>query len=49
MKDLAQYWNLKLNKKSKNLGNITSIMGYYPRNEQIGDTEPALNITYQPK
>ena len=27
------------------VGNI-SIMGYYPRNGQIGDTEPVLNITY---
>ena len=37
---------LKLKIKSKNAGNIISIMGCYPRNGKIGDTEPALNITY---
>ena len=37
----AGHWKLKLNKKSKNLENITSIMSYYPRNGQIGDTELA--------
>ena len=46
MKDTAQHWTLKLNKKSKNLGNVTSVMGYYSRNGQIGDTESALNTTY---
>ena len=38
--------NLKLKIKSKNAGNIISIMGSYLRNGKIGDTEPALNITY---
>ena len=37
---------LKLKRKSKNIGNITSITGCYPRNGYIGDTEPALNMTY---
>ena len=37
---------LKLKRKSKNVGNITSIVGCYPRNRQIGDSEPVLNITY---
>ena len=46
MKNTARHWTLKLKKKSKNLWNITSIMGYYPRNGQIGDTEPALNTAY---
>ena len=46
MKDTARHWTSKLNKKSKNLGNVTSIMVYYPRNGQIGDTESALNTTY---
>ena len=32
--------------KKKNVGNITSIVGCYPRNGQIGDADPALNITY---
>ena len=46
MKGTTQYWTLKMTKRNKNLGNITSIMGYYPKNGQIGDTEPALNIAY---
>ena len=46
MKGTARYWTLKLILKSKNLGSITSIMGYYPRNGKIGDTEPAMNATY---
>ena len=37
---------LKLKRKSKNMGNITSIMGCYPKNGYIGDTEPALNRKY---
>ena len=45
MKGTARHWTLKLKRKSKNVRNITSIMSYYPRNRQIGDTEPALNIT----
>ena len=49
MKGTAQHWTLKLNKKGKNLGNITSIMGYYPSNGWIGDTESALNTTCLPK
>ena len=32
MKGTARHWTLKLKRKSKNVGNITSIMGYYPRN-----------------
>ena len=46
MKGNAKHCTLKLNKKNKNLGNITSFMGYNPRNGYIGDTEPALNITH---
>ena len=46
MKGTAQHCTLKLKIKSKNAGNITSVMGYYPRNGYIGHTEPALNITY---
>ena len=46
MKGTARHWTLKLNEKSKNLGNITSTMDCYPRNGLIGDTEPALNTTY---
>ena len=46
MKGTAQHWTLKSKRKSKSVGNITSIMGYYPRNGEIGDTEPAPNITY---
>ena len=32
MKGTAGHLTLKLEIKSKNVGNITSIMGYYPRN-----------------
>ena len=32
MKGAAQHWTLKLKRKSENVGNITSIMTYYPRN-----------------
>ena len=32
MKGTARHWALKLKRKSKNVGNITSVMGYYPRN-----------------
>ena len=46
MKGTARHWTLKLKRKSKNVGNITSIMGYYPRNGEMGDTEPALDIIY---
>ena len=45
MKGTARHWTSKL-KKVKNVGNITPIKGYYPRNGQIRDTEPTLNITY---
>ena len=39
--------SIETEQKSKNLGNITSIMGYCPRNGQIGHTEPALNMCVQ--
>ena len=42
----TRYWTLKLNKKSKSLGNIKSIMGCYLNNGEIGDNEPALNTIY---
>ena len=32
MKGTTRHWTLKLKRKSKNMGNITSLMGYYPRN-----------------
>ena len=32
MKGTARHWTLELKIKNKNVGNITSIMGYYPRN-----------------
>ena len=38
--------DIETEQKSKNLGNITYIMVYYPRNVQVGDTEAALNTTY---
>ena len=31
MKRTARHWSLKLKRKSKNVGNITSIIGYYSR------------------
>ena len=37
---------LKLKIKSKNVGNIASIMGCYPRNGEIGNTDLTLNMTY---
>ena len=37
---------LKLKRKSINVGNITSIMGYYRMNGYINDTAPAKYITY---
>ena len=46
LKKKAQHWTLKLKRKSKNVGNITSIIGYYPRNGYIGDTELAINTRY---
>ena len=46
MKGTSRHWTLKLKRKSKNVGNITCIMGYYPRNGLIGDTELAVDITY---
>ena len=36
---------LKLKRKSKNMKNITSITGCYPRNGKVGDNETALNMT----
>ena len=32
MKGTARHWTLKLKRKSKNVGSIASIMGYYPEN-----------------
>ena len=32
IKGTAQDWTLKLKRTSKSMGNITSMMGYYPRN-----------------
>ena len=46
MKSTTRHETLKLNKKSKNLGNITSTMGYNPKNGYIAKTELALNVTY---
>ena len=43
MKGTARHWALKLKRKSKNVGNNTSIMDYYPTNGEIGDTERAMN------
>ena len=32
MKGTARHWTLKLERKSKNVRNITYVMGYYSRN-----------------
>ena len=34
-----------ITKKMKAMGNITPTMDHYPRNEQIGDTDPSSGMS----
>ena len=38
--------DIEIEKSKWNVGDVTCIMGYYPRNGWVGDTKLALNITY---
>ena len=38
----------KLKRKSKNVGHVSCIIGCYPRNGYVGDTESTLDVTYKP-